>query len=150
MKKIFKTVILAVLSVAMVFGGMAVLNVDASNITIRTCSLSVNDRNGRELRMQCNLFRDSNDARVTAQTTTSGGSNSVAGQVQSTARIMAQPNGTFLVSNSSTWINGHSAAARASQATSALNRQVQGDHWYRATSGHSALIVNTFIQANQR
>ena len=150
MKKILKTVMLAVLAVAMVFGGMAVLDANASNVSIRNCVRSVRDRNNNLLTMQCRLWRDSNDARVNAETTTGGGSNSVNGQLQTTARIMAQPNGTVLVWNTDSWRTTSLSIARASQAPPALHLQVQGAHWYRATSSHSALIVNTVIQANQR
>ena len=151
MKKILKTVMLAVLAVAMVFGGMAVLDANASNVSIRTCVRSVRDRNNNLLTMQCTLARDSSDARVNATTSAQGGSNSVAGEVQSTARIMAQPNGTVSAHSTTNWITTMlPVTAHASQATPALNRQVQGAHRYRATSSHSALIVNTVIQANQR
>ena len=143
-KEYGKKVAVGITAVGVLFGGMVVLNADA-NVSIRMCSKSVTDANGRIGTMVCDLQRNMQQARANTTVHVPGG-----GQTRTHVFFMQQPNGSpvtnSLANVDSGWQNSTYVTRVANGGAIGTSQQIQARHWYRANANHSAHIRNTVIQ----
>ena len=150
MKKIFKAVMLAVLGVAMVFGGMALLNLNVDANTGSTCSVSIRPLHSGHgsATKTCTLTRAGDTA--TARTFAPNG------QLRTHVFFMQQPNGVPVTvamnpnANRDTgWrdhpgLPGFGLGDSVSNGEAGINQQVQARHWFRRGTNYAAYITHTF------
>jgi len=161
MKKIFKAVMLAVLGVAMVFGGMALLNLNVDASTSTNCGTvivrpphsglgQVNKHCSLSRTMRLNNGVDTNFATAGTTAANSGG------QVRVHVYFMQQPNGVPVTvamnpnaSNDSGWANlthmNDTVRRDANNGTAGRNQQVQARHWFRHDANQAATITHTIL-----
>jgi len=149
MKKVLKTVMLAVLAVAMVFGGMALLNASA-NTSTNCGNVAIRDDWGLSGTMTCSLNRvnDRNNINVATANTTVN----ISGQIRVHVYYMQQPNGVPVTAAmnpnanvNSGWIAARSVSRVASNGTAGRNQQVQALHGFRIRDGVGVQTRHTIL-----